>query len=64
MTGQPYASCAACMSYAAARRPVLAPAFADTSLRTGEDPVALIDRYMTGVHQRHLDGLPLLKEES
>lgn len=59
MSTQPYRECPVCVEYADRRRSVLGPAVAEHCFRTEEPVAETIDRYMTGVHQRHLAGLSL-----
>jgi hypothetical protein len=51
-----YRNCPDCTAYAERRMPVLAPAMAETLAKTGETSQQILDRYMTGVHERHLAG--------
>jgi hypothetical protein len=55
-----YVTCPDCMDYAEQRRPVLVPAMADARKATGETSDEILTRFMTGVHARHLSGLPIL----
>lgn len=52
--------CPTCTRYAEKRMTVLVPAMAEHCQRTGEDPTRCLNRYMSGVHNRHLAGLPIL----
>ena len=54
-----YQDCPTCIGYAEDRRPVLVPALADRRAVTGESSQEILDRYMSGVHDRHLAGLSL-----
>lgn len=54
-----YISCPDCSDYMERRRSVVLPALAAHSNETGESAGAILDRYMTGVHARHLSGLSL-----
>lgn len=56
-----YKGCATCIEYIDARAHVLAPAFTKHRAKSGETASQILERYMTGVHQRHLSGLPILK---
>lgn len=51
-----YESCEKCQGYAARRQKVLVPAMVATRRRTGESTQEVIDRFMGGVHARHLAG--------
>ena len=55
-----YRTCAECIAYAEARSDVVIPAMAARREETGETSVQILDRYMGGVHARHLSGLPIL----
>jgi len=50
----PYMTCRGCGAYLRRRAAVLGPAMAAVLDRTGENAEKLLDRYMTGVHARHL----------
>ena len=54
-----YNTCLTCMGYAIDRFDVLAPALAEHRAVTGETSQQILDRYMAGVHERHLSGLSL-----
>jgi hypothetical protein len=56
----PYRECVDCIVYVQLRQPVLAPAMAAVKRVTGETSRQILDRYMGGVHDRHLAGLPIL----
>lgn len=56
------APCGPCASYAATRLPTLASALARRCEETGETSQEIVDRFMAGVHDRHLSGLPILTE--
>lgn len=56
----PYKACGACARYAIARTLVLRPHVARHCLLTGEHPLEVVDRFMAGVHARHLAGLPIM----
>jgi hypothetical protein len=53
-------SCAECLEYLDVRQPVLVPAIAEVSGPVPLAALAVLDRYMAGVHVRHLSGLPIL----
>jgi len=55
-----YRNCYDCITYAEARMSVVVPAMAERREETGETAQQILDRYMTGVHARHLAGLPIL----
>lgn len=55
-----YHTCPACIEYGEVRFSVLTPALAKRSDETGETAQQILDRYMSGVHDRHLSGLPIL----
>ena len=55
-----YRTCQTCIEYAEVRRPVIVPALVDRSVETGETSEQILDRFMGGVHERHLSGLPIL----
>lgn len=59
-----YVTCPTCMDYAEQRRPVLVPAIREHCDRTSEAPDEALNRYMTGVHARHLSGLPIMPGQS
>jgi len=61
--GKQYVTCPSCIEYAQIRQSVLAPAFVARKRQTGESTQQILDRFMTGVHARHLDGLPILPSE-
>ena len=48
--------CPDCIAYMERRKRVVVPAIAETCTKTGETASAILDRYMTGVHERHLAG--------
>ena len=54
-----YADCEICITYAEGRITVLPQAIVDEKAKTGETSQEVLDRYMTGVHERHLSGLSL-----
>lgn len=54
-----YEICPECMIYASGRTGVLPRAMAAVRTETGETSKEILDRYMTGVHERHLSGLSL-----
>jgi hypothetical protein len=56
----PYKACGACARYAIARRRVLKWHIAVHCVSTGESVPAVVDRFMAGVHARHLAGLPIM----
>ena len=60
---QPFDNCDACRNYAVVRSHVLAPAMVTRRRETGETQYEIVTRYMTGVHERHLAGLPILPGE-
>ena len=51
--------CRECIHYFADRGDLLKPAMADRIRQTGESAGQILERYMTGVHNRHLSGLSL-----
>lgn len=51
-----YETCPDCIGYAVRRLPAILDAMATETERTGETARQIIDRYMTGVHDRHLAG--------
>ena len=53
---EPWESCVACLAYATRRRRLLAPAMADAAIANGESSDEIVERYMGGVHARHLAG--------
>lgn len=55
-----YYDCTKCLVYMAERQGVVIPAMAERRAETGETSQQILDRYMTGVHDRHLSGLPIL----
>lgn len=55
-----YRLCHDCIIYIQVRQPVLAPAMAATKRVTGETSRQILDRYMGGVHDRHLAGFHIL----
>lgn len=59
-----FENCPDCIEYAEARVSVLTPAFVERREVTGETAQQIIDRYMSGVHTRHLAGLPILEESA
>ena len=61
---KPYRLCSTCIEYAEERMPLLTQPMADRRAETGETSVQILDRYMTGVHARHLSGLPILPERA
>jgi hypothetical protein len=54
-----YHDCFECIGYMERRRTVLLPAMARRRSETGETAQQILDRYMSGVHRRHLSGLSL-----
>lgn len=54
-----YETCDTCITYAEGRVTVLSQAIVDEKAKTGESSQDVLDRYMTGVHYRHLAGLSL-----
>lgn len=62
-TDAPYKACHQCTRYMISRRAALAPAMAEVVIETGESPREVADRFMAGVHARHLEGLPIMPEE-
>jgi hypothetical protein len=52
--------CQQCRDYADVRTLVLVPAMAERCEETGETPKQIADRFMLGVHARHLAGLPIM----
>ena len=54
-----YNTCLTCINYAADRFDVLVASFAEHCAETNETSQQALDRYMTGVHERHLSGLSL-----
>ena len=54
-----YTTCTTCITYAEGRQSVLAQALADQCAATDETSQEILDRYMGGVHDRHLSGLSL-----
>lgn len=60
----PFHTCPTCQEYGLARQPVLVPAMREQCDRSGETPDEVLVRYMTGVHQRHLAGLPIMPGQS
>jgi hypothetical protein len=59
-----YRNCPDCIAYGEARMTVVVPAMAERRAETGETSQQILDRYMGGVHQRHLAGLPILTERA
>jgi hypothetical protein len=57
-------ACLACRGYAILRSHVVAPALLARRLETGETNTEIVTRYMIGVHDRHLAGLPILPESA
>lgn len=57
-----YRNCPDCIQYAEVRRPVVVPAMAERRSETGETSEQILDRFMGGVHARHLSGLPILSD--
>lgn len=55
-----YRVCPACIGYAQVRQPVIVPAMAARAQVTGETTIEILDRFMGGVHDRHLAGLPIM----
>jgi hypothetical protein len=55
-----YVTCPDCIEYGSVRFSILTAALAVRSQQTGETSQQILDRYMDGVHQRHLSGLPIL----
>jgi hypothetical protein len=55
-----YRLCGDCVHYIQVRRDVLIPAFVARKRVTGETSREILDRFMDGVHARHLAGLPIL----
>lgn len=53
---EPWESCVPCLAYATRRRSVLSPAMAVAAIKNGESSAEIVDRYMGGVHARHLAG--------
>lgn len=51
-----YETCPACIEYAVRRLSAILEHLADAADKTGETARQIIDRYMTGVHDRHLAG--------
>lgn len=58
-----YEDCRDCFVYGQRRMEVLIPALHERRIQTGETAQQILDRFMTGVHSRHLSGLPILPEE-
>ena len=54
-----YNTCLTCMGYTNGRFGVLVPALAEHRAVTGETSQQILDRYMAGIHERHLSGLSL-----
>lgn len=54
-----YEDCRDCFLYGQRRMSVLIPAMHEQRMKTGETARQILDRYMTGVHARHLSGLSL-----
>jgi hypothetical protein len=63
MTETPYHQCPDCLVYAGVRMTVLWPVLAERRGETGETGEEILDRYMGGVHARHLAGLPIIPSE-
>ena len=59
MSDYNYVNCETCITYAEGRITVLPQAIVDDEAKTGESSQEVLDRYMTGVHERHLSGLSL-----
>jgi hypothetical protein len=59
MNNHEYMACVTCIEYAEGRTPVLIPAMHERRMETGETSQQILDRYMTGVHKRHMNGLSL-----
>jgi hypothetical protein len=59
-----YQECEHCIIYMTVRRPVLLPAMARVIAKTGETGQEILDRYMAGVHKRHLAGLPIMPRKT
>ena len=59
-----YRNCSDCIEYAEVRRPAIVPAMHHHRQVTGETSEQILDRFMRGVHQRHLAGLPILPAEA
>jgi hypothetical protein len=60
MTDRLYRTCQTCREYGEARMSTLVPAMAARRAETGETSEQILDRYMNGVHERHMSGLPVL----
>ena len=54
-----YYNCQTCILYANGRVSVLPQAIVDYGAKGDETAAEVLDRYMTGVHARHLSGLSL-----
>lgn len=54
-----YTTCITCIDYMERRKAVLLPAFVMHKAETGETSQQILDRYMGGVHDRHLTGFSL-----
>lgn len=59
MSDYDYVNCEICITYAEGRITVLPQAIVAEKAKTGESSQEVLDRYMTGVHDRHLAGLSL-----
>jgi hypothetical protein len=55
-----YSECSDCIDYMAVRQRVVMPAMGRRMIDTGETARQILDRFMAGVHERHLAGLPIL----
>ena len=54
-----YETCAECSTYAEARMQIFVPSLSKERAKTGETGEEIVDRYMSGVHYRHLAGFSL-----
>lgn len=59
-----WSNCDICEDYFTKREHVLEPAMTEHSRQTGEARPLTFLRFMRGVHDRHLSGLPILPERA
>lgn len=54
-----WSTCPVCRAYANRRRDRISVDLADKAIAEGREAHVVVDEFMDGVHQRHLDGLPV-----